>query len=109
MRQTRVRIIFVVTLIASLLMSACSTQLSIGRQLNESGNSGAIGLDVGLGSNNDTPESNSGQESDDSSSVKQQNEVINPSSQGFLILIGIGLLIMIGLVINLMSQNKAEQ
>lgn len=102
MKQSKFSIFLVLTLIASLLMSACSTQLSIEGQLNESGNSGTIGLDVGLGNNNGSTGSYSGQ-----GSVQQQNEVINPSSQGFLILIGIGLLIMIGLVINLMSQKRA--
>jgi len=108
--KTKLSIFFVATLIAGLLMSACSTQLDIGveGQLNENGNSGTIGLDVDLGSNEGSTGSNSGQDSSDSGTSQQQNDPISPSSQGFLILIGIGLLILIGLVINLMSQSRAE-
>lgn len=109
--QRKLKIFFVVTLVGSLLLAACSTKLNIGveGQLNENGNSGTIGMDIDLGNNDGSTDSNSEQSSDDSGTSQQQNELISPSSQGFLILIGIGLLILIGLVINLMSQNRTEQ
>jgi len=92
-----------------LLAAACSTQLSVQGQLEENGNSGTVGLDIGLGNNEGSTGSNSGQGSDGGGSSQQQNEPIIPTSEGFLILIGLGLMVMVGLFIGLMSQKRAGQ
>ncbi len=107
----RWKILFVVTLAASLLISGCMQNLgvTVEGQLDETQDSGTIGLDIELGNNESNEGANSGQGSNEGSADQQQNEPIAPTSTGFLILIGLGLLIMAGLVIGLMSQNRANQ
>lgn len=107
----KMSLFLILALISSLLTTGCMQNLgvTVQGQLDETQDSGTIGLDIDLGNNQSDGGNNSGQGSDEGSADQQQNEPIVPTSTGFLILIGLGLLIMAGLVIGLMSQNRAGQ
>ena len=107
----KLSLFLVFALISSLLAAGCMQDLgvTVQGQLDETQDSGTIGLDIELGNNQSDEGNNSGQGSNEGSAEQQQNEPIVPTSTGFLILIGLGLLIMAGLVIGLMSQNRANQ
>lgn len=101
------RIGALIIMIASLFITACSTQIDVGieGQMNEQNGSGTLDLDIGVG-NPESAEQGSGQGG--SGQQRQGNQPLSLQSEGLLIIIGIGLLVMIGLLISLTRAKGAQ-
>lgn len=95
MKQKKTYLSLVVVLILGMLISACSTQVDVTGQLNNETGTGSLNIDIGGGSNN------SGEMSPSDGSSQNSNAQPILSTQGLLILIGVGLVVMIGLLIGL--------
>jgi hypothetical protein len=95
-----------IIMIASLFITACSAQIDVGveGQMNEQDGSGTLDLDIGVG-NPESSDQNSGGEN--ASQQQQGNQPLSLQSEGLLIIIGIGLLVMIGLLISLTRAKGA--
>lgn len=89
-------------LILGILLSACATQVDVTGQLDQNQATGSLDINLGLndGGGNNNANTNG--------STQPANQTPVVSTQGLLILVGLGLVVVIGLLLGLM-QSKGRK
>lgn len=94
----------IVIVIFGLLVSACGAQIDVTGQVNEETGSGS--LDINIGGGSDGSNSGTSNSPEDGSQTSNQAPVL--STQGLLILVGLGMMLVIGLLLGLMRSRSQQ-
>jgi hypothetical protein len=95
-----------VIMILGLLVSACGAQVDVTGQINQDTGTGSLDINIGGGNDGGNSGTASPTTEGDNSQLANQTPVL--STQGLLILVGLGLLVVIGLLLGLLRSRSQE-